>query len=67
MSRSKDPVVVTRRRHVDEFMPLDLKRELFSILSDQMRREVEKRGLCEEELEAEFETWREKQPLPPGV
>jgi hypothetical protein len=39
-------------------LPIELKRELFSVLSDDVRRQIEKRGLTEVEIIADFEAWR---------
>ena len=41
-------------------LPLELKRELFAVLSDQVRKQIKQRGLSEEEVVADFETWRKK-------
>lgn len=64
--RSKDPILVTRRGRVagiffpwpEGTLPIDLKREVFSVLSEQVRREVSGRGLSEDEIAADFKTWR---------
>ena len=64
--RSKDPILVTRRGRLtgvffprpEPTLPIELKRELFSVLSDDVRRQIEKRGLSEEEIVADFESWR---------
>ena len=66
MLRSKDPVLVTRRGRLagiffpqpEATLPLELKREIFSVLSDALRRQVAKRGLSEEEILSDFESWR---------
>lgn len=42
------------RRHA----PIDLKREVFSVFSEQVRREVSERGLSEDEVAADFDSWR---------
>jgi len=64
--RSKDPILVTRRGRLtgvffprpEASLPIELKRELFSVLSDDVRRQIQKRGLTEEEIVADFESWR---------
>ena len=64
--RSKDPVLVTHRGRLagvffprpQATLPIELKRELFSVLSDEVRRQIKKRGLSEEDVEADFESWR---------
>ena len=68
MPRSKDPILVTRRGRLagvffawpEGTLPIELKRELFSVLSDQVRKQVKQRGLSEKEVVADFETWRKK-------
>ena len=64
--RSKDPILITRRGRVaglyfpwpEGTLPIELKRDVFSILSNQVRREVKKKGLSEKEILEDFETWR---------
>jgi hypothetical protein len=64
--RSKDPILVTRRGRLagvffpwpEATLPIELKRELFSVLSSEVRRQIKKRGLSEEEVVADFESWR---------
>jgi hypothetical protein len=64
--RSKDPILVTRRGRLagvffpwpEASLPLELKRELFSVLGAEMRRQVKKRGLSEEQVVEDFESWR---------
>ena len=64
--RSKDPILVTRRGRLagvffprpEATLPTELKRELFSVLSSEVRRQIKKRGLREDEVLADFETWR---------
>jgi hypothetical protein len=66
--RSKDPILVTRRGRLagvffpwpEASLPLELKRELFSVLSAEVRRQIKKRGLSEEEIVADFGSWRKK-------
>ena len=64
--RSKDPILVTRRGRLagvffpwpEASLPMELKRELFSVLSSEVRRQIKKRGLSEEKVVADFESWR---------
>ena len=64
--RSKDPILVTRRGRLagvffpwpEGTMPIELKREVFSVLSAEVRRQVEKQGLDEEEIVKDFDSWR---------
>ena len=64
--RSKDPILVTRRGRLagvffpcpESTLPIELKREIFSIFSDAMRRQVKKRGLSEDEIVEDFKSWR---------
>lgn len=70
--RSKDPILVTRRGRLagiffpwpEGTMPIELKREVFSVLSEQIRREVSKAGLSEDEIVADFESWRKSKSAP---
>jgi len=45
-------------------MPIELKRELFSVLSEQVRRQVSKAGLSENEILGDFEAWRKSKGAP---
>ena len=64
--RSKDPILVTRRGRLagiffprpEGTLPLELKRELFALLSSEIARQIRKRGLAEEEVLADFARWR---------
>ena len=64
--RSRDPILVTRRGRLagiffpwpEGTMPIELKREVFSVLSEQVRRQLGKRGLSEDEIVTDFESWR---------
>jgi hypothetical protein len=64
--RSKDPVLVTRRGRLagvffptpDVTLPIELKRELFPILSAEIRRRLRRRRLSERDVDAAFESWR---------
>ena len=66
--RSKDPVLVTRRGKLagiffpspDASLPLELKRELFGMLSRAIAVQIKRRGLREEEVLADFERWRKE-------
>ena len=39
-------------------MPIELKREVFSVLSQQIRRQLSKSRLSEDEILADFASWR---------
>ena len=64
--RSKDPILVTRRGRLagvffpwpEATLPVEFKRELFSVLSAALSRQVKKRGLAEDEILDDFESWR---------
>jgi len=72
MLRSKDPILVTRRGQLagiffpwpEGTMPIELKREMFPVLSEQVRRHVEQAGLTEEEILSDFESWRKSKRAP---
>ena len=64
--RSKDPILVTRRGQLagvffpwpESTMPIELKREIFSVLTEQIRGELRRKRLSEEEVLSEFAAWR---------
>ena len=64
--RSKDPILVTRRGRLagvffpwpEGTMPIELKREVFSVLSEQIRRHLSKKSASEDEVMADFASWR---------
>ena len=64
--RSKDPVLVTRRGRLtgiffpapEVTLPIELKRELFPILSAEIRRQLRQSRLSERDVEADFASWR---------
>ncbi len=66
--RSKDPILVTRRGRVagvffpcpGQSIPLELKREMFDMLSGAVARQIKKRGLTEKAILADFERWRKE-------
>lgn len=70
--RSKDPILVTRRGRLagvffpwpEGTMPIELKREVFSVLSGQIRRQLSRTGVSEGELLADFGSWRKKKRAP---
>jgi hypothetical protein len=39
-------------------LPIELKRELFEMLSAEVARQIKKRGLKEEEILSDFDSWR---------
>ncbi len=64
--RSKDPILVTRRGRLagvffpqpESSLPIELKRELFSVLSAELRRQIKKSRLTEAQILDDFEAWR---------
>ena len=64
--RSKDPILVTRRGRLagiffpspEGSLPLELKREMFALLSAEVARQIKKRGVSEEEILSDFAAWR---------
>lgn len=64
--RSKDPVLITRRGRLagvffpwqKESSPLELKQDLFAMLTDEIARQARHRGLTEKRVLSDFETWR---------
>lgn len=41
-------------------LPLDFKKELFSVLSSEVGRQIKERGLTEEAVLADFESWQKR-------
>lgn len=72
--RSKAPILVTRRGRLagvffpwpEESLPVEFKKELFSVLSAELGRELKKRKISEEEVQADFESWRKARHEPRG-
>jgi len=72
--RSKAPILVTRRGRLagvffpwpEESLPVEFKKELFSVLSSAFGRELKKRKVSEEEVQADFESWRKARRAPRG-
>jgi hypothetical protein len=70
--RSKDPILVTRRgRLAGVFfpwqkgsLPIELKHDLFAMLSSEIARQIKHRGLSEKELLTGFERWRKARRAP---
>lgn len=68
MLRSKAPILVTRRGRLagiffprpEMTLPLELKRELFAVLSADVKRQLHRRDLSEQDVLADFEAWRRK-------
>jgi hypothetical protein len=64
--RSKDPILVTRRGRLagiffpspEGTLPLELKREMFALLSAEIARQIKKRGINEADVQADFNGWR---------
>ncbi|MCL6546443.1 MAG: hypothetical protein K6T61_14555 [Bryobacteraceae bacterium] len=72
--RSKAPILVTRRGRLagvffpwpEESLPVEFKKELFSVLSSALGRELKRRKESEEEVQADFESWRKARRAPRG-
>jgi hypothetical protein len=68
LPRSKDPVLVTRRGRLagvlfpcsQATLPLELKREVFGMLSRVIARQIKRRGLNEGGVLSDFERWRKE-------
>jgi hypothetical protein len=50
----------------------EVKREVFSVFSDELRRQVKERGLSEDEILEDFKSWRKLythrlKPVPPRI
>ncbi len=66
--RSKDPILVTRRGRLagiffpspEASFPLELKREMFALLSAEIARQIKRRGMGEEEILSDFARWRKE-------
>jgi hypothetical protein len=64
--RSRDPILVTRRGRLagiffpqpESSLPIEMKREMFATLSGEIARQIRKSSVSEEEIVADFETWR---------
>ncbi|GEM_PF-1121976 len=64
--KSKEPFVVLRRGQLagiffpspTESLPVELKKEIFPVLSEQVRLSLAKRGVTEDEVLASFEAYR---------
>ena len=64
--RSEDPILVTRRGRVagvflpwrQAELPIDLRRELFAMLTADIARQLKKRGTTEKEVVQDFAQWR---------
>ncbi len=66
LMRSKDPILVTRRGRLagiffprpEGSLPIELKRELFGVLSAEIARQLIKRRVTEDAVLADFAAWR---------
>jgi hypothetical protein len=64
--RSKDPILVTRHGRLagvffprpEASLPIELKQELFPVLSSELARQLKRRGIKEEEIISDFRSWR---------
>jgi hypothetical protein len=68
MLRAKSPVLVTRKGRLsgiffpqpESTLPVELKRELFAVLSADVAQQIARRGVTEEEILSDFQSWRKK-------
>ncbi|MBZ5573928.1 MAG: hypothetical protein LAO09_18845 [Acidobacteriia bacterium] len=66
MFRSKDPILVTRRGRLagvffpwqKTSLPIELKQDLFAMLTSEIARQIKSRGTSEKQILADFERWR---------
>lgn len=64
--RSGKPILITHRGRIagifwptpEATVPAALKRELFGLLSSEIARQIKKRGLKDDEIVADFDSWR---------
>jgi len=64
--RTKDPILVTRRGRLagvffprpEATLPIELKKELFALLSADLARQLKRRRLSEKDVLADFKVWR---------
>jgi len=70
--RSDDPILVTRRGKVagvflpwrEATLPVDFKRELFSMLTTEIARRLKKKRVTEKAILGDFERWRKARNEP---
>jgi hypothetical protein len=68
MLRSEDPILLTRRGRVagvflpwrEATLPLDLKRELFSMLTSEIALHLKKRRISEQDVLQDFAGWQKE-------
>jgi PHD/YefM family antitoxin component YafN of YafNO toxin-antitoxin module len=66
--RSTDPILVTRRGRLagvflpwkEKSLPIDLRRELFSMLTSEIARRLKKERVTEREIQEDFAQWRKE-------
>jgi hypothetical protein len=66
--RSDDPILVTRRGRIagvflpwrEATLPVDLKRELFAMLTADIARQLKKKKVTEAEVLGDFARWRKE-------
>jgi hypothetical protein len=66
--RSDDPILLTRRGRVagvfvpwrEATLPLDLKRQLFSMLTSEIARHLKKKRVTEKDVLQDFARWRKE-------
>jgi len=70
--RSDDPVLITRRGKVagvflpwkEATLPVDFKRELFSMLTSEIAQQLKKKRITEKTVLQDFERWRKARREP---
>lgn len=66
LPRSRDPILITRRGRIagiffprpESSLPIELKKEIFPVLAEDVARQLRKRRVTEAEVLADFEAWR---------
>lgn len=64
--RSEDPILVTRRGRIagvflpwhEDSLPVDLRRELFSMLTADIARQLKRKRISERSVLSDFDQWR---------
>jgi hypothetical protein len=68
LMRSRDPILVMRRGRIagiffprpESTLPLELKREIYGALSQEVARQFKKQGITEKSLVRGFEAWKKR-------
>jgi hypothetical protein len=70
--KSDDPILVTRRGRLagiflpwrETTLPIDLRRELYSMLSAEISRQLKKKRIAERKILQDFDKWRKAKRAP---